>query len=639
MLYLILMGAKAQIWIDCLKKRVGNPVNLSDGSGVQMKMEQFKIPLVSCYTKKDYGSLSVTVYPSPKSSHPKIMVQGQMHMAFVSFILPDIIKDMQSGASLPISYVGPDSQVPDSDEEIDDGSHDSVAIYHLHQAFKRMEQEMLGIRTILVAKVDTALENITTQNNSNLEDRLESLESLIKKNIEQQTELSRGITELTSTIKNKDMGGNINLETSQIDKLATSVSNHPSLLQLSTTLNAIRIEVAQATSLQVVQSEVHSMLDNVTNMQNNFSLLEGHVKEVSKKISENNDASNREMTQLRKNSDDSLGMFEAMKKSLETLVQQTAHPAVPSTSQSTTQSPPTTQPIATPDTPCTRQRRGIMFSSSLALDIDTKRFNDDLNCDLKIIPTYYIEQHSEAQDPDAYLQCMINKHLLGKSGYDFAIFATGTNDISTLDTVNSPPTTLMNSVADQTKIMVELAETLTTEMNIDVFIVEKPPRYDPPTKDPTVMLNKLTKFSNGSLASYVGMSPRIFIVDQAGLVRSGVKSRADIYKPDGLHLTTKGLLFYTTNIISSLQSCYGDTLLLKKAKHMTPTPGQDGRGYQGNYGKGRGDRTYGDHGQGGYSGRGDQRDHRPQDRQGYGGHPSDRYYYQPPHPPQTGLGW
>ena len=89
-------GSKSQIWIDCLKKRVSPPVELPDKSGFKMKMEHFKIPLVSCKTKHEYGSLSVTVYPNPKSSHPKIMVQGQAYLAFVTLVLPEVIKDMEA---------------------------------------------------------------------------------------------------------------------------------------------------------------------------------------------------------------------------------------------------------------------------------------------------------------------------------------------------------------------------------------------------------------------------------------------------------------------------------------------------------------------------------------------------------------
>ena len=72
------------------------------------------------------------------------------------------------------------------------------------------------------------------------------------------------------------------------------------------------------------------------------------------------------------------------------------------------------------------------------------------------------------------------------------------------------------------------------------------------------MKQKLTKYSNGVLASRTGATPRIFLVEQASLARASVKARSDIYQPDGLHLTTRGLNYYTTNIISAVKECYTD---------------------------------------------------------------------------------
>ena len=72
------------------------------------------------------------------------------------------------------------------------------------------------------------------------------------------------------------------------------------------------------------------------------------------------------------------------------------------------------------------------------MDINTKKFMEELQCDFRIIPTYYIEQHSRAHDPDAYLQCMVNQHLVEKDKYNFPIIATGTNDITALDGDTSP---------------------------------------------------------------------------------------------------------------------------------------------------------------------------------------------------------
>ena len=101
-----------------------------------------------------------------------------------------------------------------------------------------------------------------------------------------------------------------------------------------------------------------------------------------------------------------------------------------------------------------------MFSSSLALNSDLNRYKEELNCELKIIPTFYIEEHPSSRDPDAYLQCMVNKHLVGKD-YAFAIIATGSNDITDLDSENSPPTTLFHKASEQSKLLVEIAVSFT----------------------------------------------------------------------------------------------------------------------------------------------------------------------------------
>ena len=77
--------------------------------------------------------------------------------------------------------------------------------------------------------------------------------------------------------------------------------------------------------------------------------------------------------------------------------------------------------------------------------------------------------------------------------------------------------------------------------------------------DPNGLKLKLTKHSNGVLASLSGNTAKIFLVEQASLGRSSERARAEIYQKDGLHLTKKGLNFYNSNIISSLKECYPDT--------------------------------------------------------------------------------
>ena len=609
-------GDKADIWIDCLKKRVGPAVELHDKSGFKMKQEQFKIPLVTCKTKQDYGSLSVTVYPNPKSSHPKILVQGQAYLAFVTLVLPEVFKDMNTPRLALKS-----SNLSDNDSDTEHNSDDhplltKEASNHMEQAFHRMELEMVHIRNSLGAKVDAALVSLTN-NRSNLDSKLDSLDGLMRDNLKKSDDIVKAINDLSTNVKNSS--NKINIESADIEKLASSVSNHPSLSQLSSTLTCLRSEVAQSATLHAVQTQVQGLTDSI-------STLESGVKDIGQKITEANEASGKDMAQIRKNSDQSLGMFDAMKKSLDILAKQAANkdtslPHSPTTSTST-------KPVPTPSSE-PRVYRGIMFASNSALEIDAKKLKSDLACDLKIIPTDYIHPHTDSNDPDSYLECMVNQHLVGKGCYDFAIIATGIDDITKLDVVNSAPTTLTSNVADQTRTVVDIAEKIINENNIDVFIVEKPPRYDPAESDPTSMYSKLSKYSNGVLASSVGMTPRLYIVDQTTLTRSGARARADIFKSDGLLLTTKGLNIYTSSITKSLTECYPDMEVPKHPSPPTQAPEQ-GQGGGRNGGGARG-------GQGRRQDYRDRRDRQHQERPGYGYHGGSQYSYPsyPPPPP----GW
>ena len=189
--------------------------------------------------------------------------------------------------------------------------------------------------------------------------------------------------------------------------------------------------------------------------------------------------------------------------------------------------------------------------------------------------------------------------------------------------------------------MVEIAEALTKENNIDVFIVEKPPRYDPPAQDPSSMKQKLSRFANGVLSTSTGPTPRLFLVEQASLARAAGRGRSDLFQTDGLHLTAKGLHFYNTNIINTMKECYGDTQLIKKVgKRVT----SDSHSQSGSRVHDRDVRRGGDwdeHARGERQNqqvhyRSDRGSDRNEDRRGYrhGGQGAWRY----PPPPQHGWG-
>ena len=82
-----------------------------------MKKNGFKVNCVSTASANNSGTLTVTVYPNPKSSHPKIMVQGKMYMAFVTFTLPTIIKAMRDASdSIPMAVSNLDLSSDDKED-------------------------------------------------------------------------------------------------------------------------------------------------------------------------------------------------------------------------------------------------------------------------------------------------------------------------------------------------------------------------------------------------------------------------------------------------------------------------------------------------------------------------------------------
>ena len=81
-----------------------------------------------------------------------------------------------------------------------------------------------------------------------------------------------------------------------------------------------------------------------------------------------------------------------------------------------------------------------------------------------------------------------------------AILATGSNDITAMDTAASSLESLYSVVSEQSRTLFNTAEPLTKQKNMDVFLVEKTPKYDL-HNDPDGINQKLTNFSSSVLAS------------------------------------------------------------------------------------------------------------------------------------------
>ena len=153
---------------------------------------------------------------------------------------------------------------------------------------------------------------------------------------------------------------------------------------------------------------------------------------------------------------------------------------------------------------------------------------------------------------------------------------------------------------------------------------------NPTASDPLSMKQKVNKYSNSLLSTTLGLTPRVFIVEQGSLARSSVRARNDLYQPDGVHLTTKGLYYHSSNLITAMQELYPDT------KHIVPAEdnerGAARGGQSGSHSPGR-DRERG----------GDGRQQRQRDNRGQGGwrnqNRGERYRDQPSDNYSDNRGW
>ena len=150
---------------------------------------------------------------------------------------------------------------------------------------------------------------------------------------------------------------------------------------------------------------------------------------------------------------------------------------------------------------------------------------------------------------------MSNENIT-KESYNFAIIAVGTNDITALDTIDRPVAAAYQEASKQSQTLLRIAQNLVHENDMDVFLVERPPRYDLKNIDPTSLKQKLSKHANRTLFSTVAENPRICIVDQSNLSRSSGKQRWEIYEENGVNLTAEGVKIFDDNIIECIADCY-----------------------------------------------------------------------------------
>ena len=181
-----------------------------------------------------------------------------------------------------------------------------------------------------------------------------------------------------------------------------------------------------------------------------------------------------------------------------------------------------------------------LFTCSVTLHCDKAELELGLNCKLDVVKTFHIKKHPEAEDPDLYLERLIDASLGNDTDTDFIVIAVGSNDISRLSIEDDDISTLTDKVCEQSSALVDLAKYAAEKYNIEVFVLERPPRYDKESNDPKAMKQRLSQTANGFMMSLIVPLDHVHLVRLPDLDNLHPKAKKGVYQHDGIHLTKRG---------------------------------------------------------------------------------------------------
>ena len=170
---------------------------------------------------------------------------------------------------------------------------------------------------------------------------------------------------------------------------------------------------------------------------------------------------------------------------------------------------------------------------------------------MKFEKTYHIEENPTARDRKMNLKENLNK-LENESDIDFIIISTGTNDISKLD-LNKDKGELTDLACEQAKNLVHIVKEAAKKHDIDIFIVEKPPRTD------DSMRSQLITASNGMLPSLIMPLEKVHLVNLPSL-HNLPEGRKHTLFTDGIHLKQPNMKLYANDIVDGIKKVYTEIL-------------------------------------------------------------------------------
>ena len=256
-----------------------------------------------------------------------------------------------------------------------------------------------------------------------------------------------------------------------------------------------------------------------------------------------------------------------------------------------------------------KKRKSVIVTTSLGKNSETSRLEKDLNCKIELHVTYHIVKMSHGATYDDSLMSKVDSVMTNE--FDFVILQLGSNEMSDLD-LSMSRKDLFEMIQTDCENLIKVAKSMVEKYDVEVFVSEKPPRYDKKNEDSKGLLEDLNSTSNSVIKTHTHLLDRVHHVRQSMLECKGERARNERYQSDGVHLTEKGVMFLNTNWVDQIRRVFTDLTTNPSNTHprnATPGSGPDGRGRGGgNYNRGGAGWGGGSYGQGG---------HHPRDQSGH----------------------
>ena len=521
-----------EAWMTVLEKKIdATREALADKVGFRIKNDNVKIPHANIEV-----CVAVRIWPNPKGT-PKMVVEGAGYWPFVMCILPSLIrkvKDLKASLCL-----GPPAQLALGVGGLPGPHGRGGAAGHSSQHNSASDSPNPASNNINVTtKVSDALSKVeasVVDVGSVVNDRLEKIESQLE-------ELTKAVKSIPNKKELSGLSESLACVTKTVQESVVDIKNY------CKSVSEVTIKLTETDLEEVSQKVADSIAPTVKEAVNeNFVSLTGKVENLSK-VTENVDKQLRKCATEQTELKDNLAGLPKLVSTLQSALENpnTGIKIGPNKPPENAQNSPSNGP---------NRRKGVIFTSGIGKSTDVEKVRNDLNSDIELYVTDYIERNEKLTDPDAFLTQKVNQVM--KSEHDYVIIQIGSNEMSQLE-LGEDKGKVFASIQDDCEKLVNLAKHLVSEYNVDVFISEKPPRYDEKTSEFGGILEGLNNTSNSILHMQTHMLDRVWMVKQSMLDSKSDRVKKDRFMPDGLNLTEKGVFLLNSNWVDQIKKVYSD---------------------------------------------------------------------------------